>query len=290
MQRAASDGRIVLGLVPSDRLRERDPRTRAFTHALSERAGIYVVERNVSSYEELEREITLAHIDVAWLPPLVFARLERDAVAVAVATRAHTRGVYASVLVSSSGSKVESVEQLAGTRIAWVNPLSASGYVVPRLALIVRGVEPKRDFSQEYFTGSHAESIRAVLAGRADVAATFAHLDDEGRAVRGPWTEIGVDASAVRVVAVLGDIPLDLIAARTSVPEDVREAFGKALVELAADPELGVVVECVLGSRHFERGNSPSYLALRDLLERASNPGIGWADEAFDSTEPPPGA
>jgi phosphate/phosphite/phosphonate ABC transporter binding protein len=283
----ASDGRIVLGLVPSDRLRERDPRTRAFIRALSERAGIYVVERIVSSYEELEREITLARIDVAWLPPLVFARLERDSVAVVVATRAHARGMYASVLVSSPASKLERIDQLAGARVAWVDPLSASGYVVPRLALIVRGVDPKRDFSQEFFTGSHAESIRAVLAGRADVAATFAHLDDQGRAVRGPWTEIGVDASAVRVVAVLGDIPLDLIAARTSVPEDVREAFGRALVELAADPELGVVVESVLGSRQFERGTSPSYLALRELLERASDPGIGWASAAFDSTVPP---
>ena len=90
--------RLVLGLVPSDRLRERDPRTRAFVRALGERAGIYLVERNVSSYEELEREMTLAHIDVAWLPPLVFARLERDAVAVAVATRAQARGTYASVI------------------------------------------------------------------------------------------------------------------------------------------------------------------------------------------------
>ncbi len=275
--------------MPTDRLRERDPRTRAFTHALGERIGVYVVERNVGSYEELEREMSLAHIDFAWLPPLVYARLERDAVAVAIATRASARGTYASVLVASAASGIERTDQLRGCRIAWVDPLSASGYVVPRLALIVQGVEPMATFSQEFFAGSHAEGMRAVLEGRADVAATFAHFDESGRAVRGPWAEIGAAAEQVRVVATLGDIPLDLIAARVSVPDEMRDAIGKAILDLGADPALGPVVEAVLGSRRFERGTSPSYAALRDLLDRASDPAIGWATASFDSTEPPPG-
>lgn len=137
-----SGERLVLGLVPSARLRERDPRTRAFVHALGERTSLYLVERAVSTYEELEHEMTLGQIDVAWLPPLVFARLERDAVAVALVTRVEERDTYASVLVAKAGSGVATLEHLAGRDVAWVNPLSASGYVVPRLGLIARGVDP----------------------------------------------------------------------------------------------------------------------------------------------------
>jgi phosphate/phosphite/phosphonate ABC transporter binding protein len=280
--------RLVLGLVPSARLRERDPRTLAFVHALAERTGLNVVERSVSTYEELEREITLGHIDIAWLPPLLFARLERDAVAVAVATRVEERDTYASVLVTRSGSSVATLENLPDRRIAWVDPLSASGYVVPRLGLIARGIDPQATFRHEFFAGSHGEALRAVLEKRADIAATFAHLDAEGRPIRGPWSEMGLSAEVVRVVAVLGEIPLDLIAVRATISGEIRDALGKALVEMSTDSGLGAIVEAVFGCRRLTRGTSTSYDALRDLLARASDPKLGWASEAFVSTKPPP--
>lgn len=281
--------RLVLGLVPSDRLRARDPRTRVFTRALGERAGVYVVERNVSSYDDLEREITLAHIDVAWLPPIVFARLERDFVVVALASRARARQAYSAVLLSARGSGRTTLEHLRGARVAWVDPLSASGYVVPRLGLIGRGIDPRSTFAQEFFAGSHAEAMRAVLEGRADVAATFGHLDDRGHLTRGAWSEIGASVDDVHVVGVLGEVPPDLIAARTSVPEDVRDALSRAIFAMAADPVQGDVVEGVFGGREFERGTSSSYRALRDLLERASDAGLGGASDAYVSTAPPGG-
>lgn len=280
--------RLVLGLVPTDRLRERDPRTRAFVRALGERAGIYLVERNVSSYEELEREMTLAHIDVAWLPPLVFARLEHDDVALAVATRAQPRGTYASVIVTTRESPIESLEGIRGKQIAWVDPLSASGYVVPRLALIQRGFDPPRAFSQEFFAGSHAEAMLSVLEGRADVAATFAHLDGEGRVVHGPWIEVGVEPHQVRVIAVLGEVPLDVVAARMSVADDVRRALGRALVAMAQDPDECGTLEAVFGCRDFVEGASSGYAAMRELLDSAPETSVGWTSEAFASTSPPP--
>ncbi len=240
--------RLVLGLVPSARLRERDPRTRAFAHALAERTGFYVVERVVSSYEELEQEITLGRIDIAWLPPLLFARLERDAVAVALATRVEERDTYASILVTRAASRVADLPDLRGCVIAWVDPLSASGYVVPRLGLISRRIDPSTTFAHEFFAGSHAEALRAVL----------------------------------------GEIPLDLIAARANVPEEIRHAVGLALVEMSSHPELGATVEAVFGCQKLAPGTSSSYEALRDLLARASDPKLGWATESFESTAPPP--
>jgi phosphate/phosphite/phosphonate ABC transporter binding protein len=278
--------RLVLGLVPSNRLRERDPRTLAFARALGERLGVYVVERNVDSYEDLEHEMTLAHIDVAWLPPLVFARLERDRVAVAVAARAHTRDGYSSVLIAAADSGIRELEQIRGKRVAWVDPLSASGYVVARLGLGERGFPPPATFAVEFFAGSHAEAVRSVFEGRADVAATFAHLGPDGRVARGSWTEIGVADDAVNVLAVLGEVPLDLVAVRADVEEETREAIGRALVEGTRDEAFGGIVEGVFGARRFELGASASYRALRELLGRASDPAIGWPS-AFDSTSPP---
>jgi phosphate/phosphite/phosphonate ABC transporter binding protein len=279
--------RLVLGLVPADRTRERATRARVFMRALGERAGVYIVERNVSSYDELEREITLAHIDIAWLPPMVFARLERAFVVVALATRSRPNNAYTAVLVSARGSGRTTLEHVRGARIAWVDPLSASGYVVPRLGLLAQGIDPRTTFAQEFFAGSHAEAVRAVLEGHADIAATYANLDERERVGHGVWTEIGASVDDFHIVAMLGEIPPDLIAARASVPEEQRDAVVRAFLDMAAETELGDAIESIFGGRRFERGTSSSYRALRDLLGRASDAGLGGASDAYISTTPP---
>ncbi len=278
--------RLVLGLVPSDRLRARDPRTRTLMRALEQRAGAYVVERNVASYEDLENDMTLARIDVAWLPPVVYARLENEQVAVAMLTRAGRGRSYWSALVVPKDSPIHTLPQIAGARIAWVDPLSAAGYLVARMGLRARGFEPRTMFGHQFFAGSHNEAINAVLGGRADVAATFAHLGDSGHVVRGPWEEMNIPSDRLRVLTLLGEIPADVIAARASVPEPLRASIATAILEMSQDAELGEVIKAVFGGREFERGTTEAHTALRLLLERSAMSVRADAD-AYGSTAPP---
>ena len=255
--------------------------------ALEEKVGAYVVERNVASYEELEQDMTLARIDIAWLPPVVYARLERDHVAAALLTRAGSGRHPWSAFIVAAGSAIQTLPQVAQKRVAWVDPLSAAGYLVARMGLRARGLEPRTIFGQQFFAGSHNEAITAVLEGRADVAATFVHLGESGYVVRGPWDEMGVPADRIRVLALLGEIPPDVIAARTSVPEPLRESLTAALLEMAQDAELGAVVAAVFGARDFERGTTEAHTALRLLLERSAM-SVRMAADAYGSTAPPP--
>lgn len=278
--------RLVLGLVPAPGLSAPDPRKRTFARELERATSVYVVQRTVGSYDELEREMTLARVDVAWLPPVLFSRLERDAVVVALATRATTHSIFAT-LVTAADSKTTDLAHVHGARVAWVDPLSASGYVVARLGLAAAGLDPRATFRSEFFAGSHPEAIRAVLDGRADVAATFTHVDAAGGVVRGPWDEMGVDRERLRVVALLGETPPDVVAARSSVPEEIRAALTRALVGAAHDDALGATIEGVFGVRRFVEGKTGSYAALRDLMERASDAGLAGVTDAFTSTAPP---
>lgn len=279
--------RLVLGLVPEGRLRARDPRTRQFVRGLEQRLSAYVVERAVASYEELEQDMTLGRVDVAWLPPLVYARLEHQRVAEAVVTCAGITGGYWSALVAASDSPIERLDQITGTRVAWVDPLSSAGYLVARVGLRARGIEPRTVFRSQLFAGSHAGAIEALLANHADVAATFVHVNLEGQIVSGPWDEMGLEPHRVRVLALLGAVPPDVIAVRTSVPEPTREAIATALVGMPADAELSGVVSAVFGARRFERGAAGGYTELRELLERAGRSGPHQAADAYGSTSPP---
>lgn len=276
--------RIVLGFVPTDRLRARDARTRLFARALEERLGVYVVERNVATYDELEQAMTGGRIDLAWLPPLVFARLDRRGVATAVATVVRRGDAFWSVLVTSRASGIDRIdaELLRGRRIAWVDPLSASGHVVARLGLVARGIDPRATFSSESFAGSHAEALHATLEGRADVAATFARCDAEGRVVHGPWDEAGIRPEEVVVLGRLGEVPPDLVAASRRLTQQLLDAVGAAMVDVSKDPALEPVLQAIFGGTRFLAGTPASYSALCDLLDRSSD-----AVEAFASTSPP---
>lgn len=282
--------RIVLGLVPTDRLRARDARTRLFVHAMQDRLGVHVVERNVDTYDELEQAMTAGRIDLAWLPPLVFARLDQRSVATAVATVVRPGDAFWSVLVTSPASGITRLvpEQLVGRRIAWVDPLSASGHIVARLGLAALGIDPRATFSSESFAGSHVEALQAALEGRADVAATFARCAAQGGIVHGPWVEAGIAPQDVVVLGLLGEVPPDLIAASNRMPPETRSAVETAMMDVARDASLAPALQAIFGGTKFLPGTPTSYTALCHLLDRSSGALEQFASTSPPSTAPPP--
>jgi ABC-type phosphate/phosphonate transport system substrate-binding protein len=238
----------------------------------------------VATYDELEQAMIGGRIDLAWLPPLVFARLDERAVAKAVATVDRPGESFWSVLITSRDSIVLGLEpdQLRGRRVVWVDPLSASGHLVARLALLARGIDPRTTFSAESFAGSHAEVLRAVLEGRADVGATFARCDSTGQVVHGPWAEAGMTLECIRLLGLLGEVPPDVIAASRQVPEALHDAIGAAMIDLSRDASLGPALQAIFGGTKFIPGTPASYSSLCQLLDRTS----GTMD-AYASTTPP---
>jgi ABC-type phosphate/phosphonate transport system substrate-binding protein len=245
---------------------------------------VHVVERNVDTYDELEQAMTAGQIDLAWLPPLVFARLDQHAVATVLATVDRPGDAFWSVLITSRASGIAQLtaKQLHQRRIAWVDRLSASGHIVARLGLLALGIDPRATFSSESFAGSHVEALHAVLEGRADVAATFARCASTGGIVHGPWVEAGVPTEEVLVLGLLGEVPPDLIAASNRLPEETRKAVVAALADIARNASLAPALKAIFGGTKFVPGTPGSYASLRQLLDRSSG-----ALEAFASTSPP---
>jgi hypothetical protein len=93
-----------------------------------------------------------------------------------------------------------------------------------------------------------------------------------GASSTGAWSEIGVP---IRIVAMLGEIPLDLVAARTSVTEDVRQTLWKALVNMATDAELGAIVEySVAANSSAGRPRATRRFAIGSSV-RSTRPSVG---------------
>jgi len=242
---------------------------------IGERARVALSTRFVGSYAGLAQRIREDAIDVAWLPPVVYVALERDGVVEPLVSN-HRAGeaAFHGVLLVAAEATVHTLDGLRGLRVAWVDPCSASGYVMPRIELFMLGMDPRTLFGEEVFTGSHDESVRAVAEGRADVAATFARIDGAGNVTAGSWSQLDGMRGRVRVLWTLGAIPSDVMVARTRYPKELRERVGDALVASTNDAKALPLARRLFGVEEFRRGHMKSYASLRHAIEKASANGL----------------
>jgi phosphonate transport system substrate-binding protein len=91
---------------------------------------------------------------------------------------------YNSVLIVRSDSPYKSLEDLKGKTLAWADPNSTSGYLVPNASLRDAGIDPKTYFSRTVFSGGHEQSVLGVLKGNFDSAFTMGGLSRLIRAKR----------------------------------------------------------------------------------------------------------
>lgn len=261
---------------------------------IGEEARMEVAVHEAQSYEELGRSVARGDVDVAWLPPIPLLALERRNAAVPILSM-HRGGAndFHAVVIVAADSSFESPDDLAGARAAWVDRFSASGYVIPRVELAARGLDPRVSFSEERFWHSHEGVVRAISAGRADFAGTYAGIDKNGNVVRGPWMDLQGADERVRVLAKFGVIPGDVIAARAALLEATRERLARALLAISHDNGYRLLLQDAFGVDELRRYVGKSYDELRAVTEDAT--ARGWLDaqetvfrEDDDEGETPP--
>jgi phosphate/phosphite/phosphonate ABC transporter binding protein len=271
---------IAYGYVAGDASPTAKERMAQFTLLLGKQGALEVAVCETSSYEDLARAVHEKQIDVAWLPPIPFIALEKRGDVVPLVS--HHRGgspEHCSVLIVHKFSPIPDLATLHGTRAAWVDKHSSSGYVLPRIEMAAAGVDPRATFAAERFFGSHQAVVRAVVDRKADVGATYAGVDATGAIVRGAWLDMPDADEHVRVLATFGAIPGDVTAARADLPDLVREKIAWALVALSHDKQNRLLIDDVFGVEEFRRGIAPGYNDLRRATMDASDEGLLQGDE-----------
>ena len=274
---SAVPSRLVFGLCVPESVTAPDAGVGSLIRWIGARAGVELVRFQVPSYEALARQMVEGALHVAWLPPIVFVRLEHDGVASPLVLNRRRRtsaAGYQSVLVVPLASDIESLDDVRGASVAWVDPLSASGYVLPRIQLAAYGIDPRTAFREERFYGSHQAVVRALVDGSADVAATFAGLDDGGSVSRGGWSNETGEYSALRVLATFGEIPSDVIAVRSDLDPGLKGALSAAFVAASQDPAMAPLVKRTFGVESFEPDSFTGYDGLRRAIDAAAAHGL----------------
>lgn len=230
---------LTIGIPPIENAEEGQRRYGPFAEYLSENLGVPVTLRMASAYSGIIQAMDAGEADMAMFGAAAYAAaydvLDGDLQPLGHAvSRTGDRGYFAVVIVAAD-SQAQSLDELAGQTLAFADPNSASGYLVPNFYLDQMGLA-EGHFASTGFSGSHDNGILAVVRGTYDAAATWHYTEDNGAVQR--MSDRGeIPAGAVRVIWESPLIPSDAWSVRASMPEDLKAELLAALTNFhEADP------------------------------------------------------
>jgi len=199
---------------------------------LSERLGVPVEMFPAPDYAGVIQGLVAGQLDYAGLGASAYAAIYlQDPTAVEpifVSAEADGSLGYIAPMYVRADSDIHSLEDMRGRSLAYADPNSTSGYLVPRFELSRAGIDDTTYFSRTGFGGGHEQATIAVLEGQYDAGVTWAsgQGDPNEGYTRGSLRRMMdnglLEPGALRIIWESELIPNGPIVVRTSMPAEAR--------------------------------------------------------------------
>lgn len=171
----SAQAEITMGLIPAENAEEMVKKFEPMRAYLEKKLGEPVKVYTATDYTGVIEAMRKKRIDIAWFGPLSYVLAQQEAGAepfaagVLKGTNSHT---YKSIFVARCDSGIKSLKDLKGKNVAFVNPASTSGGLMPTYMIVKEfGMKPEQYFGKFAYTGSHDAAELAVKNKAVDAAA-----------------------------------------------------------------------------------------------------------------------
>jgi len=214
------------------------------------------------SYADVRRDLEQGKVDVALVCTGTFVHaMPNNRIKLLVQPEFEDGAEYRCLFIVPTESTTNTVEDLRGVVMAFTDPESNTGCLVPAAMLANRGYDAKSFFGKVVFTGSHDRSILAVALGVVDVAAVDALI------WRSMLQEDPSLSERVRVIWKSEQYgPPPVVIPRGTDPA-FEASLRKAFLALDKDPG-GRAILSSIGIRRFVPARPESYRSAIALYER----------------------
>jgi phosphonate transport system substrate-binding protein len=175
--------------------------------------------------------------DVASINPYGYVLAhERYGVEARLVTERFGESTYKAQYVARADGPIKAIQDLAGKKIAFVDPSSVSGFLLPMRELKESGIKVK----SHVFAMRHDNVITMVYQRQVDAGATFysppaeGKIQDARRLVIKQFPDV---EQKVRIIGFTREIPNDPIVFRKNMPEEMKKKIIEALIGFAKTPE-----------------------------------------------------
>lgn len=183
----------------------------------------------------------------------------------------HGSATYQSQFIAKADGPIKSVADLAGKKVAFVDPASTSGYLLPLKALKDKSVEPK----ETVFAMKHDSVVSMIYQGQVDAGATFyspPSKDDKGvetieDARRLVLTQYPDVAEKIKIIDLSEPIPNDPIIFRKDMPEEMKTKIADAFLAFVSTPEGKAAFKEIYGVTDIKKATDSDYDSVRNMLK-----------------------
>jgi len=261
MQTAAGeDGVFTIAYAPNESTAESADARNGLAEDLSAVLGCEVEEIQASDYNAIIEALRTGSADMAYMGSQALAlgveRTDLEPIVMKAEDGDPEKAIYHSVLIaSSSNNEINSIEDIKGKTMAFVDPDSTSGNLVPTAEIIKAFPDDNLNsdmlhtngdfFEAVSFSGSHQAGLQAVIKGDVDVVP----ISDQILA-----SEIANGNAAeddVKIIYESGAIPAEAIVVAEHVDEATRQTLTDFLTSYDNEQYFTDVIK-VPGARFVE--------------------------------------
>lgn len=166
---------LEFGVIPAEASQEMVARFAPLVKHLETKLGLKIKTYLGADYAAVVVGMKGGKVDLAYLGPLSYVTAARESGAQAFAKENTIKSGTGNsgVIVSRADSKIKTTADAKGKTFAFVDPNSASGYLLPMIYFTqTLQVRPEAYFRAVRFGGSHEANIESVIEGEIDVVAT----------------------------------------------------------------------------------------------------------------------
>jgi phosphonate transport system substrate-binding protein len=204
--------------------------------------GLHFSTSVATSYAAVIEAMGAGKVDIGWLATFsyVLAKDKYDAELLLIVER-FGKPFYRGQIMVRTDSGINTLADLKGKTMAYVDPASTSGHLYPKALMMAKGHDPDSFFSKSIFAGSHNAVVLSLLKGEVDAGAAY---DGARAAVAKSYPDV---FKKIKVIAYTQDIPNDTVTARRGLPSELKARIKEGLKHLSKTPEGGKVLKRVYG-------------------------------------------
>jgi phosphonate transport system substrate-binding protein len=181
--------------------------------------------------------------------------------------RVNNETTYRGQIITRFDSGIDSLKDLEGKKIAYVDAASTSGYILPKALLKKKGIQT----AEESFGMKHDNVVTMVYQKQVDAGATFYSPRDPKTGIiqdaRGRVVKQFPDVEQkIKIIALTEAIPNDPCMFRKGLPEKMKDKITKALIKFVDTPEGKEALDQIYSVRGLVPTKDSDYNVLRDLL------------------------
>ena len=263
--------KIVIGYTPSENSELVQANGKRLSQIFKQKLGVDTETFMATDYTALIEAMRSGQVQLAWLPPFSFVKAEQiaDAVVLLKAKRKGETSLY-SAIITRADKGIKTLKDLKGKNMAWVDPASSSGFIIPKAALKVQeGVDADTFFKRQIYAGSHDALVLAVFNGTVDAGATFCN---DGKAKDCAWhayLKNPADLAKIRVLFVSKPIPSDTLATTKKFQREHPDLLKKS-IELIQNKNNDKEMKQILWDLYHIEGMVPTNSKEFDVVRNAA--------------------